>query len=121
MARVTVEDCTNVIPSRFELVALAAQRARVISAGGSITVERDNDKNAVVALREIANGTVDPGVLREQLVKNCQENAPIEHVDEEMDAASEEIVEEFTTMNEEAQASEGGNDLYGDDDVVAED
>ena len=59
MARVTVEDCVEKVPNRFELVMLAAQRSRDISAGAEITVDRDNDKNPVVALREIADETVD--------------------------------------------------------------
>ena len=58
MARVTVEDCVEQIPNRFELVAIAAQRARHISAGAELTIDRDNDKNPVVALREIADKTV---------------------------------------------------------------
>ncbi len=59
MARVTVEDCVERIPNRFDLVMLAAQRSRDVSAGSPLTVDRDNDKNPVIALREIADGTVD--------------------------------------------------------------
>ena len=65
MARVTVEDCIDKVPNRFGLVLLAAHRARAISAGGQILVDRDNDKNPVVALREIADDVVDPEELRE--------------------------------------------------------
>jgi DNA-directed RNA polymerase subunit omega len=72
MARVTVEDCVEIIPNRFELVMLAAQRARKISSGGVLTVDRDNDKNPVVALREIAAGTVLPEDLKEELIRNNQ-------------------------------------------------
>ena len=72
MARVTVEDCVEKIPSRFELVMLAAQRARKISSGGALTVDRDNDKNPVVALREIAAETVSPEDLKEELIRNNQ-------------------------------------------------
>lgn len=72
MARVTVEDCVEKIPSRFELVMLAAQRARKISSGGALTVDRDNDKNPVVALREIAAETVAVDDLKEELVRNNQ-------------------------------------------------
>lgn len=72
MARVTVEDCVVKIPNRFELVMLAAQRARYISAGAAITVEKDNDKNPVVALREIAEETIDLDELEEALIKGLQ-------------------------------------------------
>lgn len=64
MARVTVEDCVDKVPNRFELVLLAGQRARQISSGASLTVDRDNDKNPVVALREIAEETIKPADLR---------------------------------------------------------
>lgn len=72
MARVTVEDCIEKIPNRFELVMIAAQRARKISAGGALTIDRDNDKNPVVSLREIAEGTVSIDDLREELTRNNQ-------------------------------------------------
>ncbi|WP_193180091.1 DNA-directed RNA polymerase subunit omega [Nisaea sediminum] len=72
MARVTVEDCILEIPNRFDLVMVAGQRARDISAGSQLTVDRDNDKNPVVALREIADRTVDIEGLQEALVKGLQ-------------------------------------------------
>ncbi|MGZ9108436.1 MAG: DNA-directed RNA polymerase subunit omega [Micavibrio sp.] len=72
MARVTVEDCVEKIPNRFELVMLSAQRARKISSGGALTVDRDNDKNPVVALREIAAETVSVDDLKEELIRNNQ-------------------------------------------------
>ena len=72
MARVTVEDCVLKISNRFELVMLAAQRARNISAGAAITIDKNNDKNHVVALREIAEETVQLGELEEALVKGLQ-------------------------------------------------
>ena len=72
MARVTVEDCVLRIPNRFELVCTAAQRAREISAGSPLTVDRDNDKNPVVALREIADDTVALDELRDNLVRGHQ-------------------------------------------------
>lgn len=71
MARVTVEDCMKVIPSRFELVVLAAQRAREISCGAKSAVDKDN-KDAVISLREIAMGQINPDVLRESIVKKNQ-------------------------------------------------
>jgi DNA-directed RNA polymerase subunit omega len=72
MARVTVEDCVQKIPNRFELVLLAAHRARNISAGAALTVDRDNDKNPVVALREIADGNVRQSDLEESLIAGLQ-------------------------------------------------
>jgi len=69
MARVTVEDCIEKVPNRFDLVLLAAQRARQISGGSELTIDRDRDKNPVVALREIADGTVRPDVLVERIVQ----------------------------------------------------
>ncbi len=72
MARVTVEDCVEVIPNRFDLVLLASHRSRSISAGASLTVDRDNDKTPVVALREIADETLDLNDLRAGLVTGLQ-------------------------------------------------
>ena len=72
MARVTVEDCVDKVPNRFELVALAAHRAREITSGSAITVDRDNDKNPVVALREIAEDTQSVEGLRERLIESLQ-------------------------------------------------
>lgn len=72
MARVTVEDCVDKVPNRFELVVLAAHRAREIAAGGPLTVDRDNDKNPVVALREIADETQSADGLRERLIEGLQ-------------------------------------------------
>jgi DNA-directed RNA polymerase subunit omega len=72
MARVTVEDCVDKVPNRFDLVLLAAQRARQISGGAELTVDRDRDKNPVVALREIAEETVMPDEMLELVVTNLQ-------------------------------------------------
>ncbi|WP_326523631.1 DNA-directed RNA polymerase subunit omega [Sphingomonas sp.] len=72
MARVTVEDCVDKIPNRFDLVLLASQRARQISGGAELTIDRDRDKNPVVALREIAEQTVRPGHLEEAVVSGLQ-------------------------------------------------
>lgn len=83
MARVTVEDCVDKIPNRFDLVLLAAQRAREISGGAELTIERDRDKNPVVALREIAEETVIPSVLKETLTASMQRVLPDD--DDEMD------------------------------------
>ena len=82
MARVTVEDCVDKVPNRFELVLLAAHRAREISAGASITVDRDNDKNPVVALREIADETLSPGDLKEDLIHSLQKHVEVDEPEE---------------------------------------
>ena len=74
MARVTVEDCIDKVENRFELVLLASHRARQISSGGQITVPRDNDKNPVVALREIAEETLSPEDLKEDLIHSLQKH-----------------------------------------------
>jgi len=76
MARVTVEDCVDKVPNRFDLVLLAAQRAREISGGSEMTVDRDRDKNPVVALREIAEQTIKPKELQESLVTGLQKILP---------------------------------------------
>ena len=78
MARVTVEDCVDKVPNRFDLVLLAAQRAREISGGSDMTIERDRDKNPVVALREIAEQTIKPKALKESLVQSMQNFLPDE-------------------------------------------
>jgi len=86
MARVTVEDCVLKVPNRFELVMMAAQRARDISSGAQLTVDRDNDKNPVVALREIADETVSLDALGNELVQSLQKQ-------NEQDEPEEDIVE----------------------------
>jgi DNA-directed RNA polymerase subunit omega len=78
MARVTVEDCIDKVENRFDLVLLASHRARMISSGAPITVERDNDKNPVVALREIAETTVSPADLKEELVHSLQKYVEVD-------------------------------------------
>jgi DNA-directed RNA polymerase subunit omega len=83
MARVTVEDCVDKIPNRFDLVLLAAQRAREISGGASLTLDRDRDKNPVVALREIAEETVIPKALKESVIVSLQRVLPDD--DDEVD------------------------------------
>ena len=78
MARVTVEDCIDKLPNRFELVLLSAHRARMISQGAPLTVERDNDKNPVVALREIADETVNKDDLREEYIHAMQKHVEVD-------------------------------------------
>ena len=83
MARVTVEDCIANIPNRFELILAATHRARTIAAGAQITVPRDNDKNPVVALREIGENRLSPGDLMESLIHSMQKNVEIDEPDSE--------------------------------------
>jgi DNA-directed RNA polymerase subunit omega len=78
MARVTVEDCVDKVPNRFELVLLAAHRARSIANGSAITVDPDNDKNPVIALREIAERTIPPEDMRESLIHSIQKNVEVD-------------------------------------------
>ena len=85
MARVTVEDCVLKVPNRFDLVMLAAQRARAISAGAPLTIERDNDKNPVVALREIADETIQLAVLKDSLVRGMQKLIEMDEPEETPD------------------------------------
>ena len=94
MARVTVEDCVDKIPNRFDLVLMAAQRARQISGGADLTVDRDRDKNPVVALREIAEETVRPRNLQEAIIGNLQKV----RVDEEDET------DELASLSESAEA-----------------
>ena len=83
MARVTVEDCVDKVENRFDLVLLASHRARMVSAGQQITIERDNDKNPVVALREIAEETVTPDDLREELIHTLQKYTEVDEPEPE--------------------------------------
>jgi len=82
MARVTVEDCVEKVPNRFDLVMVAAQRSRDIATGAPITVDRDNDKNPVVSLREIADETVELDGLQEQLIRNLQRHVDVDEPEE---------------------------------------
>jgi DNA-directed RNA polymerase subunit omega len=111
MARVTVEDCIDKVENRFELVLLAGHRARLISQGAAITIDRDNDKNPVVALREIAEETLAPGDLKEDLIHSLQKHVEVDepeadlpeqipHVAEEQQDAPEETIT-FDRMSEE--------------------
>ena len=83
MARVTVEDCVDKVPNRFELVMLAAHRAREISAGAAITVDRDNDKNPVVALREIAEETQTADELTERMIESNQTQIEVDEPEDD--------------------------------------
>jgi DNA-directed RNA polymerase subunit omega len=120
MARVTVEDCVLKIPNRFELVMLAAQRARNISAGAAMTIEKNNDKNHVVALREIAEETVELDDLEEDLVKGLQRFVETDDPEEdEMDMLS--IQQGLDEDGENAQpAMEKISSMYVDAEIPVE-
>ncbi len=89
MARVTVEDCIDKVDNRFELVLLAGHRARQISQGAQITVPRDNDKNPVVALREIADETLSPDDLKEDLIHSLQKHVEVDEPEPEAPEAAD--------------------------------
>jgi DNA-directed RNA polymerase subunit omega len=84
MARVTVEDCVDKVPNRFELVMLAAHRARSLASGAPLTIERDNDKNPVVALREIAEETLTADQLRESAIESFQRQIEVDEPEEDV-------------------------------------
>ncbi|MFO1089792.1 MAG: DNA-directed RNA polymerase subunit omega [Hyphomicrobiales bacterium] len=113
MARVTVEDCIDKVPNRFELVLLSAHRARMISQGAPLTVERDNDKNPVVALREIADQAIDRDDLKEDYVHSMQKHVEVDEPEQSevpligaddmpvVQVAAEESGDEYDRMTEE--------------------
>lgn len=111
MARVTVEDCIEKVSNRFELVMLAAQRARRIGSGAALTLDRDNDKNPVVALREIAESTVNTTDLKEELTRSHQRIVAFEEEEENIDLMDGEA--EWGTI---AAQSAGTNEFVGIDD-----
>jgi DNA-directed RNA polymerase subunit omega len=116
MARVTVEDCVLKIPNRFELVLMASQRARDISAGGKITVERDNDKNPVVALREIADETIPFEGLRSELIQGLQKHVePDEPEEEEIDVLAGRELELKGNVVNEGEFADSGMSVEGED------
>ncbi len=105
MARVTVEDCVDKVENRFELVLLAGHRARQISQGAQITVDRDNDKNPVVALREIADETLSPDDLKEDLIHSLQKHVEVDEPEAaapaQIASASDELAEGIADAGEE--------------------
>ncbi|MCB1558333.1 MAG: DNA-directed RNA polymerase subunit omega [Alphaproteobacteria bacterium] len=116
MARVTVEDCVLKVPNRFELVMVSAQRARRIGTGAPLTVDRDNDKNTVVSLREIADDTVQVDDLKEDLVRSHQR---VFAVEEDQDDVMEEMEGEEEWNALVAQANDSGfsaDESFDDDD-----
>lgn len=100
MARVTVEDCVEKVTNRFDLVLLAAHRARVLSSGSPLRVERDNDKNPVVALREIADGVLSADEVSEDLVVSLQKQIETEEVEDVELAPEKADIPEFDKVTE---------------------
>lgn len=132
MARVTVEDCILQVPNRFELVLLSAQRAKQISSGNPLTVERDNDKDSVVSLREIADKTVSLGDLQEGLIQSFFKRPMSDIADKKLLTAGEEIPAEVEEAFKDAAANiavpaapaeaEGDEGMsFGEENVEAED
>jgi len=121
MARVTVEDCIVQIPNRFELVLLAAQRARNIGRGEDLTIDRDNDKNPVVALREIADQTIELPSIEADLIKSLQRAPEPEPAEEEvLDLiATDENIFGVMDVNEELPAEGAGLEDLSPDDLEA--
>ncbi|WP_431281264.1 DNA-directed RNA polymerase subunit omega [Humitalea sp. 24SJ18S-53] len=121
MARVTVEDCILQVPNRFDLVLFAAQRARNLSRGEELTLDRDNDKNPVVALREIAEKTVDLPLLEQDIVKGLLRAPEPEPLDEEVGdiIAIDENIFGVMDVNEEALPDGMGLEDLSPDDIEA--
>ncbi len=114
MARVTVEDCVDKVPNRFDLVLLAGQRAREMSGGAELTIERDRDKNPVVALREIAEQTVKPKVLKESIILGLQRVLPDDEEDaDEIGSLSQSAEALRITASAPARSTSIGSDYDG--------
>lgn len=116
MARVTVEDCIDKVENRFELVLLAGHRARQISQGAPITVDRDNDKNPVVALREIADETLSPDDLKEDLIHSLQKHVEVDEPEAEAAEIPAQATGDATVV-----ADEDGDDNIAFDRMTEED
>ena len=114
MARVTVEDCIDKIDSRFELVMLASQRARKIGTGAPLTVEKDNDKNTVISLREIAEETISSAELKEEMVQTYQRYLPQDPEEEIIDLMDGE--KEWGEM-----ADSAASGMYASEEIASED
>ena len=115
MARVTVEDCVTRVPNRFDLVLLAARRARDISAGAQLSLDRDNDKNPVVALREIAEATVATESLGEEIIRAFQKHVEVDEPEAEMMELSATAEEMSQLAGEAASAKPAAEDDEGEE------
>jgi DNA-directed RNA polymerase subunit omega len=125
MARVTVEDCVVKVPNRFELVLVAAQRAREITAGSQLTIDRDDDKNPVVALREIADDTVPLDRLQDSLIRGMQKHVEIDEPEEaiELEPSLFGVAEELagTVISEDETDEEAVDEELSEDMLSIED
>jgi DNA-directed RNA polymerase subunit omega len=130
MARVTVEDCIKIVPNRFKLVVVASERTRNISAGAHISIDRDNDKDTVVSLREIAEGLVSPVILKEAVIRNNQKikvydtpESAEETKEQEVIGVGDELLEEMRELSYgDTNSAQNNDDLpFSIDDVDAKD
>ncbi|MEP9371072.1 DNA-directed RNA polymerase subunit omega [Mesorhizobium sp. KR1-2] len=119
MARVTVEDCIDKVDNRFELVLLAGHRARQISQGAAITVPRDNDKNPVVALREIADETLSPGDLKEDLIHSLQKHVEVDEPEIEGHALADQTDATVVSAEEDREEENIAFDRMSEEDLLA--
>ena len=120
MARVTVEDCVMKVPNRFDLVMLASQRARDLAAGATMTLDRDNDKNPVVALREIAEDMVDLNQLSNLIIKGLQKVPDIDEPEDEPEGDVAEIMAAATSIVSASVDDEDVTVIDGDEDIGAD-
>lgn len=120
MARVTVEDCVDKVSNRFELVLLAGHRARNISTGAEITIDRDNDKNPVVALREIADETISPEDLKEDLIHSLQKHVEVDEPEENIVPVVEapQPLADMMPMAQDADQPEVGYDAISEEELL---
>ncbi len=122
MARVTVEDCVTRIPNRFDLVVLASQRAREIASGAALTIDRDRDRNPVVALREIAEETIDLDALCDEKVRGLQKHVKMEEPEEDVLELVEQEQQHAAEVGEPSSSEEIAEDvLFVDEQLTAED
>jgi DNA-directed RNA polymerase subunit omega len=119
MARVTVEDCIDKVDNRFELVLLAGHRARQISQGAAITVPRDNDKNPVVALREIADETLSPGDLKEDLIHSLQKHVEVDEPEADGQTLADQSDAVVATVEDEGEEENITFDRMTEEDLLA--
>lgn len=120
MARVTVEDCTQIIPNRFELVVLSSRRARDIASGSEIKVERDNDKDAVISLREIADNHVAKDYLVEEVVSAHQSNAIYKAEEKEIDVEARAALQE-EAGDQDLPAADAKAEMFAEDNIEVDD
>ncbi len=134
MARVTVEDCIEIVPNRFELVEMASQRVRQLSGGAPLTIERNNDKDTIISLREIAEKTVSDEALREEIIQSHQKYGTVDVIDDSQlaigtgeDITSDDVAADMANLQSDASSEieseldDSGFEFAEDDVVNAED